>query len=215
MVRRLVISLVGVVVIVFGLFAANLVAGNVPSLGLDLQGGASITLQPEGEYDAVALDVAINIIRSRVDSIGVAEPEIIRQGDTVVVNLPGVDDQQRALDIIGRQGQVLLRPVLQAGTLDTSATTTLPGQTTLPPDSTLPGAASGPGNARVRGAATTTIPATSETTAPGIQVSEDPNDPSTNAVLSDGKGGAFLVGPAGADGLVFSNDATAEINNGN
>jgi preprotein translocase subunit SecD len=215
MVRRLVISLVGVVVIVFGLFAANLVAGNVPSLGLDLQGGASITLQPEGEYDAVALDVAINIIRSRVDSIGVAEPEIIRQGDTVVVNLPGVDDQQRALDIIGRQGQVLLRPVLQAGTLDTSATTTLPGQTTLPPDSTLPGAASGPGNARVRGAATTTIPATSETTAPGIQVSEDPNDPSTNAVLSDGKGGAFLVGPAGADGLVFTNDATAEINNGN
>jgi preprotein translocase subunit SecD len=215
MVRRLVISLVGVVVIVFGLFAANLVAGNVPSLGLDLQGGASITLQPEGEYDAVALDVAINIIRSRVDSIGVAEPEIIRQGDTVVVNLPGVDDQQRALDIIGRQGQVLLRPVLQAGTLDTSATTTVPGQTTLPSDSTLPGAASGPGNARVRGAATTTIPATSETTAPGIQVSEDPNDPSTNAVLSDGKGGAFLVGPAGADGLVFNNDATAEINNGN
>jgi preprotein translocase subunit SecD len=215
MVRRLVISLVGVVVIVFGLFAANLVAGNVPSLGLDLQGGASITLQPEGEYDAVALDVAINIIRSRVDSIGVAEPEIIRQGDTVVVNLPGVDDQQRALDIIGRQGQVLLRPVLQAGTLDTSATTTLPGQTTIPSDSTLPGAASGPGNARVRGAATTTIPPTSETTAPGIQVSEDPNDPSTNAVLSDGKGGAFLVGPAGADGLVFTNDATAEINNGN
>ena len=215
MVRRLVISLVGVVVIVFGLFAANLVAGNVPSLGLDLQGGASITLQPEGEYDAVALDVAINIIRSRVDSIGVAEPEIIRQGDTVVVNLPGVDDQQRALDIIGRQGQVLLRPVLQAGTLDTSSTTTLPGQTTLPSDSTLPGAASGPGNARVRGAANTTIPPTSETTAPGIQVSEDPNDPSTNAVLSDGKGGAFLVGPAGADGLVFTNDPAAEINNGN
>lgn len=210
MVRRLVISLVGVVVIVFGLLAANMVAGNIPSLGLDLQGGASITLQPEGEYDAVALDVAINIIRSRVDSIGVAEPEIIRQGDTVVVNLPGVEDQQRALDIIGRQGQVLLRPVLQAGTLDSAATTTVP-----PSATTLPGAATGPGNARLRGAATTTIPAAAETTAPGIQVSEDPNDPSANAVLTDGKGGAFLVGPAGADGLVFTNDATAEVNNGN
>ena len=215
MVRRLVISLVGVVVIVFGLFAANLVAGNVPSLGLDLQGGASITLQPEGEYDEIALDVAINIIRSRVDSIGVAEPEIIRQGDTVVVNLPGVDDQQRALDIIGRQGQVLLRPVLQAGALDTAATSTLPGQTTLPSDSTLPGAASGPGSARVRGAATTTVPASSDTTGQNIQVSDDPNDPSANAVLTDGKGGGFLVGPAGADGLVFTNDASAEINNGN
>ncbi len=215
MVRRLVVSLVGVVVIVFGLFAANLVAGNVPSLGLDLQGGASITLQPEGEYDPTALDVAINIIRSRVDSIGVAEPEIIRQGDTVVVNLPGVDDQQRALDIIGRQGQVLLRPVLQAGTLDTSSTTSVPGQTTIPTETTLPGAASGPGNTRIRGAATTTVPITSETTAPGIQVSEDPNDPSANAVLIDGRGGAFLVGPAGADGLVFTNDAVAEINSGN
>jgi preprotein translocase subunit SecD len=215
MVRRLVISLIGVVVIVFGLFAANLVAGNVPSLGLDLQGGASITLQPEGEYDAIALDVAINIIRSRVDSIGVAEPDIIRQGDTVVVNLPGVDDQQRALDIIGRQGQVLLRPVLQAGTLDTSATTSLPGQTTLPSDTTLPSAASGPGNARVRGAATTTVPPSSDATAPNIQVSDDPNDPSVNAVLTDGKGGGFLVGPAGADGLVFTNDATAEVSNGN
>ena len=215
MVRRLVISLVGVVVIVFGLFAANLVAGNVPSLGLDLQGGASITLQPEGEYDEIALDVAINIIRARVDSIGVAEPEIIRQGDTVVVNLPGVDDQQRALDIIGRQGQVLLRPVLQAGALDTAATSTLPGQTTLPSDSTLPGAASGPGSARVRGAATTTVPPSSDTSGQDIQVSDDPNDPSVNAVLTDGKGGGFLVGPAGADGLVFTNDATAEVSNGN
>jgi preprotein translocase subunit SecD len=217
MVRRLVVSLVGVVVIVFGLLAANLLAGNVPSLGLDLQGGASVTLQPEGEFDAIALDVAVNIIRNRVDSIGVAEPEIIRQGDNVVVNLPGVDDQQRALDIIGRQGQVLLRPVLQAGTLDpdAAAATTLPGQTTVPSDSTLPGAATGPGNARLRGAATTTIPPTTDPAEQNIQVSDDPNDPAVNAVLSDGKGGAFLVGPAGASGLVFTNDATAEINNGN
>jgi len=212
MVRRLVISLVGVVVIVFGLFAANLVAGNTPSLGLDLQGGASVTLQPEGEYDAIALDVAVNIIRNRVDSIGVSEPEIIRQGDTVVVNLPGVDDQQRALDIIGRQGQVLLRPVLQAGTLDpaAAATTTLPASET-----TLPSAASGPGSARVRGAATTTIPPTTDPAAQNIQVSDDPNDPAVNAVLQDGKGGGFLVGPAGASGLVFTNDATAEVSNGN
>jgi preprotein translocase subunit SecD len=212
MVRRLVISLVGIVVVVFGLLAANMVAGNIPSLGLDLQGGASVTLQPEGEFDAIALDVAVNIIRNRVDSIGVAEPEIIRQGDNVVVNLPGVDDQQRALDIIGRQGQVLLRPVLQAGTLDPdgAATTTLPASET-----TLPGAASGPGNARVRGAATTTIPPTTDPAEQNIQVSDDPNDPAVNAVLSDGKGGAFLVGPAGASGLVFTNDATAEVSNGN
>ena len=227
MVRRLVVSLVGVIVVVFGLLVGNLVAGNVPALGLDLQGGASVTLQPEGTYDAKALDVALTIIRARVDSIGVSEPEIIRQGDTVVVNLPGVQDQQRALDIIGKQGQLLLRPVLQAGTINTGSETTLPGATTVV-DSTLP-ASSGPGSSR-HVAATTVPPAT---TAPAsttpttvaatasstpslaeIMASQDANDPNATVVLLGKNGDVFSAGPAGASGLVFSNDATAEVNNG-
>ena len=221
MVRRLVVSLVGVVVVVFGLLIGNVVAGNVPSLGLDLQGGASVTLQPEGTYDAKALDVALTIIRSRVDSIGVSEPEIIRQGDTVVVNLPGVEDQQRALDIIGRQGQLLLRPVLQAGTVNPGADTTLPGATTVV-DSTLP-AASGPGSSR-RVSATTVPPTSSPTTvvatadsAPSlaeILANQDANDPNATVVLLGKNGDVYSAGPAGASGLVFSNDASAEINNG-
>jgi preprotein translocase subunit SecD len=113
--RRFAASLIAIVVIAVAAVAATVVSGNTPSLGLDLQGGASVTLQPEGDYDAAALDVAVEVIRSRVDSIGVAEPEIIRQGDTVVVNLPGVKDQQRALDIVGRTGELQLRPVLQVG----------------------------------------------------------------------------------------------------
>ena len=221
MVRRLVVSLVGVVVVVFGLLIGNVVAGNVPSLGLDLQGGASVTLQPEGTYDAKALDVALTIIRSRVDSIGVSEPEIIRQGDTVVVNLPGVEDQQRALDIIGRQGQLLLRPVLQAGTVNTGADTTLPGATTVV-DSTLP-AASGPGSSR-RVSATTVPPTSSPTTVVAtadsvpslaeILANQDANDPNASVVLLGKNGDVYSAGPAGASGLVFSNDASAEINNG-
>lgn len=222
MVRRLVVSLVGVVVVVFGLLIGNLVAGNVPSLGLDLQGGASVTLQPEGTYDAKALDVALSIIRARVDSIGVSEPEIIRQGDTVVVNLPGVEDQQRALDIIGKQGQLLLRPVLQAGTVNTGADTTLPGATTVV-DSTLP-APSGPGSSRI--VAATTVPPTtsSPTTVVATQSStpslaeilanQDANDPNASVVLLGRNGDVYSAGPAGASGLVFSNDAAAEINNG-
>ena len=222
MVRRLVVSLVGVVVVVFGLLIGNLAVGNVPSLGLDLQGGASVTLQPEGTYDAKALDVALSIIRSRVDSIGVSEPEIIRQGDTVVVNLPGVEDQQRALDIIGKQGQLLLRPVLQAGTVNTGADTTVPGATTVV-DSTLP-APSGPGSSRI--VAATTVPPTtsSPTTVPATQgstpslaeilASQDANDPNASVVLLGKSGDVYSAGPAGASGLVFSNDAAAEINNG-
>ena len=222
MVRRLVVSLVGVVVGVFGLLIGNLAVGNVPSLGLDLQGGASVTLQPEGTYDAKALDVALTIIRARVDSIGVSEPEIIRQGDTVVVNLPGVEDQQRALDIIGKQGQLLLRPVLQAGTVNTGADTTVPGATTVV-DSTLP-APSGPGSSRIV-AATTVPPTTSSPTTVAatqgstpslaeILASQDANDPNASVVLLGKNGDVYSAGPAGASGLVFSNDAAAEINNG-
>ena len=202
MVRRLVVSLAGVVVVVFGLLIGNLAVGNVPSLGLDLQGGASVTLQPEGTYDAKALDVALTIIRARVDSIGVSEPEIIRQGDTVVVNLPGVEDQQRALDIIGKQGQLLLRPVLQAGTVNTGADTTVPGATTVV-DSTLP-APSGPGSSRI--VAATTVPPTtsSPTTVPATQgstpslaeilASQDANDPNASVVLLGKSGDVYSAG---------------------
>ena len=134
MTKRLVASLVGVLVVVFGGLATNLIVGNVPSLGLDLQGGASVTLTPAGDYEPAALEVAVEIIRARVDSLGVAEPEIISQGDTVVINLPGVEDQDRALQIVGAQGQVLLRPVLQSGTLS-STTTSAPSEA---PDLTDP-----------------------------------------------------------------------------
>ena len=129
--RRLLFSLIGIVLVSVAAMSANLIAGNSPSLGLDLQGGASVTLEPVGDYDADALSVAVEIIRQRVDSIGVAEPEIIRQGDTVVINLPGVKDQKRALDIVGRTGEVLMRPVLQSGVPnDGSSTTTAAGATT-------------------------------------------------------------------------------------
>ncbi|MEO8162686.1 MAG: protein translocase subunit SecD, partial [Ilumatobacteraceae bacterium] len=158
---------------------------------------------------------------------GVAEPEIIRQGDTVVVNLPGVDDQQRALDIIGRQGELLLRPVLQAGLLQTESTTTTlvsetPTGTTLPPPS---GGVGGTRKYLASGAATTTVPTTSvpptsTTTSTSvvpvvtIPASADPNDPTATVLLTDGKGNGYYVGPAAASGKVFSNDAAAEIQAG-
>ena len=70
MTRRLVLSLVAIVLLAGGTFTANLIAGNHPSLGLDLQGGASVTMTPVGEVDPAALTVAVDIIRQRVDSLG-------------------------------------------------------------------------------------------------------------------------------------------------
>jgi len=111
--RPLYVSLIAIVVIAFGLVGANMAAGNEPQLGLDLQGGASVVLQPRGEFQSDSLDQAIAIIRSRVDALGVAEPEITRQGDSIVVQLPGVKDQRRALEIVGDTAELRFRPVLE------------------------------------------------------------------------------------------------------
>ena len=173
--RKLLITLIATVLVSMSLVAGNLIAGNKPSLGLDLQGGASVTLEPKGDYDTVALDVAVEIIRSRVDSIGVAEPEIIRQGSTVVINLPGVKDQQRALEIVGRTGEVLLRPVLQSGMRnDDATTTTIAGQTTVPgaTSSTIAGATTTVAGATTTVAGATTTVAEATTTVAGATTSQ-------------------------------------------
>ena len=109
-----------------------------PELGLDLQGGVSAVLQPTNEVPDQALDDAMEIIRYRVDALGVAEPEIVRQGNAIVVNLPGVTDRERALEVIGRTAELRFRPVLDQQQYITAAqleavpstTTTVPGATT-------------------------------------------------------------------------------------
>jgi preprotein translocase subunit SecD len=214
--RNLLVSLISILVVASGLFIGNTILGNKPSLGLDLQGGASVTMTPVGEYEEAALAVAVDIIRQRVDAIGVAEPEIIRQGDTVVVNLPGVKDQQQALDLIGRTGAVEMRPVLRTAenpdntTTTTGAkgatTTTVKGATT-----TLAPPSGGGGESRGRVVPQTTVPVA--TTVPGT-------DPATGlapgqTVYAGQKDGLiYLLGPAGATGEVFTNEATAQIDAG-
>jgi preprotein translocase subunit SecD len=221
MTRRLVVSLVAIVLLAGGTFTANLVAGNQPSLGLDLQGGASVTMTPVGEVDQAALSVAVDIIRQRVDSLGVAEPEIIRQGNTIVVNLPGVKDQQQALDTIGRTGAVEMRPVLKIAenpesttttTVVSGPTTTVKGATTTtlkPASTTLPPPAGGVGSSRTAAVTTTTIPAATEAVDPLTGL------PEGQTILPGRKDGLiYLLGPVEAKGEVFSNDSSAQVDAG-
>ena len=96
--RRQLISLVSFVAITLILFGATLLARNTPLLGLDLQGGVSVVLAPSQPTDSDTIDQTIEIIRNRVDALGVAEPEITRQGDNILVQLPGIEDQERVPD---------------------------------------------------------------------------------------------------------------------
>lgn len=110
--RKGLVSLLGTVVVTIGLLVWTLVAGNAPFLGLDLQGGVAVILAPDGEATDEQLEDAIAIIRSRVDAIGVAEPEITRQGSNISVEIPGVENRQQAIDLVGQTGQLTFRPVL-------------------------------------------------------------------------------------------------------
>ena len=227
--RRLVVTLVLTVLVTGGLFVGNLAAGNAPSLGLDLQGGASVTLIPDGEYDEAAIGVAVEVIRQRVDSIGVAEPEIIRQGSTVVVNLPGVKDQQRALELVGRTGEVQLRPVLGQTENNPSPTTTVTGATTTTvaggagttvpasPDTTLAEPSGGLGSSRGAPAAvtTTTVAAPADDVATDDGAADDGGLQPGQDILPAAKGNmVYLVGPVAANGEVFEKEATADIAQG-
>jgi SecD/SecF fusion protein len=78
------------------------------NLGLDLQGGMHLLLKIDtshlsGEAKLDAGDRAVEVIRNRIDQFGVRETSIQKQGeDEIVVQLPGVTDRERALDIIGK-----------------------------------------------------------------------------------------------------------------
>ncbi len=104
-----------------GLVSASVVVvvalGLRPKLGLDLQGGLSITYEAKGGLTPDAVDQAVEIIRNRVDALGVAEPEITRQGANLIqVQIPGVADPAAAERVIGRTARLAFRPVLSVVT---------------------------------------------------------------------------------------------------
>lgn len=143
--RGLGISLIVIVLIAIGSLAATLATGSSPKLGLDLQGGLSVVLQPTEKVPSGVLKQAEGIIRNRVDGLGVAEPDIHIEGDSIIVALPGLKDRERALSVVGQTAELRFRPVLNAmppysetppptttTTLapDATTTTTAPGTTT-------------------------------------------------------------------------------------
>jgi SecD/SecF fusion protein len=103
-----------ILLIVLGLIGASVavIASKPTKLGLDLQGGVSLVYQgkPTKQQPTItqdSLDRAVDIIRERVDALGVSEPSISRSGsDQIEVDLPAVKDAQRAADQVGTTAQL-------------------------------------------------------------------------------------------------------------
>lgn len=121
MIRKPFISLIIFICAIGAYFAYTMVNDYKPLLGLDLQGGVEVILEPVSTPENLALateenlNTAVNILRQRVDAIGVAEPDITAQtGDRsfIVVQLPGIDNQDEAVDLVGQTAELQFRPVL-------------------------------------------------------------------------------------------------------
>lgn len=108
--------------LVLGLLAgcAAIALGVKPNLGLDLRGGAQFVFQATGTEevpaDAENVDKTLEVLRGRVDALGVAESTLVRQGsDRILVELPGVtndEEAQEAEEQIGKTAKLTAHEVI-------------------------------------------------------------------------------------------------------
>ncbi len=104
-------------------FILLLVGGSVyllivqpPKLGLDLQGGMNVILTAKAKKGAPVtsetMEQALFVIEQRINKLGVTEPQISRQGpSSIMVQLPGIKNPDRVLDIIGKTALLEFKPV--------------------------------------------------------------------------------------------------------
>ncbi|MCW2776765.1 MAG: secD [Frankiales bacterium] len=133
-------ALLALAVVALSAFAA---ITQEPRLGLDLRGGTQIVLEtqdsPTLTADAASTDRAVEVLRRRVDAIGVAEPTLARSGERrIIVELPGLQDPAEAAAVVGRTALLTFHPVLgeaapdaplaATGTVDTSRESVLPDE---------------------------------------------------------------------------------------
>jgi len=95
-----------------------------PALGLDLQGGMHLALELDQSRTVSSdperdLDLALTVLRKRIDEFGVAEPLIQKVGDErIVVELPGIRDPERAKAIVQRTAALEFRITDETGALE-------------------------------------------------------------------------------------------------
>lgn len=215
--RRLIGLLIGLT-LSWGGLALVLSQNILPRLGLDLAGGTSVVLTAPDGTDEEVLEQAVEIMRRRIEDVGgVQEPEITISGsNTVLVQLPGVEDEERALDAIGQTGRLSFRPVLDAtlgeqGPLVTTTTTSTSTTTTTSTGSSSATTSTTTASTTTTDPPTTTTTSVTPTTLPpnvdpvtGLTIFDDPTKeaylPSTGGCASSGLGvvipEVLHVGPA-------------------
>ena len=86
-----------------------------PKLGLDLEGGTTVTLNPrlahtQGKPDSGAINQAVDVIRNRVNGLGVAGADVVRAGNRIEISVPGKGREQ-VLNLVGTTAELRFRQV--------------------------------------------------------------------------------------------------------
>lgn len=184
------------------------------NLGLDLRGGTQVTLdlkpRPGQELSSGAANETVEILRKRVDSLGVAEPSLeVANNSRIIVSLPGLKDADKAVEVIGTTAQLTVHPVLGVASTPASnqgsTTTTAAPTTTAPPETTSTTSAglgaSTPNDELSYGQATpetttTAPPETTTTTTPPADATPPGQDQTGAITATDESGSSYNLGPA-------------------
>ena len=156
-------SLIGFVGLIVGLLGFNLASDNTPVLGLDLKGGLSVIYATSEPADAEQLVIVRDLMRGQLESFGIAEPDVRVEGENIIVDLPGVNDQEAAFEALQVSGIVTLRPVIscQPGVTAPDSSVSANDQAILPypgaDQSCLVGPSGGTGEVFEQGSASSTI----------------------------------------------------------
>lgn len=152
--RSLVYSFVAMILVAVLSIGATVLTGKSPLLGLDLKGGVSVVEKPEGAVTSSILQEAVNIMDRRVNGTGVSNSSVTKQGNDIVIELPGAKNDTQVLGFLGETAQLFFRPVdciipaLLVQTPTTTRTATPTGTTTT----------TSPGSSKGKSKATTTTP---------------------------------------------------------
>ena len=172
-------------VIVAALYGLMAISHNwTPKLGLDLQGGTTITLTAQntdgsGKVDPNSLQLARTIIQSRVDSLGVGETEVTTSGDRqIVVSVPNVQ-QDELVRLVGQTAVLRFRAVYGAEGIAPPAS---------PEPSDSPSASAEPSESASAAPSETPSASPSGDRRPAPQLPTAPPAPSTPRPTAPGKG---------------------------
>ncbi|WP_326823633.1 protein translocase subunit SecD [Streptosporangium sp. NBC_01756] len=154
-----------------------------PEYGLDLAGGTTVTLQPVTPNGSApteeSLNLAVGIIRNRVNGSGISDAEVAKSGDNIVISVPGVG-QEEVVKLVGTTAELRFRQVLAV----TAGSPPPPGQ--LPTEAPTPAAsptATGKQNSKAPKPSQTVTPSPSASPA-GRALSSALTNPSPGATAA-------------------------------